>query len=1300
MDLRFGTTVAGYTLWHAGNMGTNSGLAADTLRGYTPDSSATANTLLLRDVSGNASVNVLTATDIQSTTVGLLDAGTAYYLDLISDSATALTSTRTLTFNVNNVNRSIALNGNIATAGDFTTSGAFALTLTATATTNFTLPAGTTTAIALSAYVNNAAAWTAAEPAHAGMIYYGPNTTAVPYSAYWQALFIGAGVDRVVILTSISQQETYQATKISGAWGSWQKGVKTFTMTDTSIYVDYWYKVGTISGGQSGRINLLFGGCAGYDAAMNIEGGLTFANFTLANNASTENLIGTLYTLTEQATIKGCKISRVGTDPYTWDLYLQLPSYMTLTSTAITSLGVSWIPFDGFATKSASAPTGTVYDKPIYNQMYLAAGEQTTNYLTKSSGGLYGKMIKTGIKDDGTTVTLDANRNLSLASGTGAFTQTHTGTITYPHDIGVSGAKTAAQSGLRVNNTSTSSTASIGKSAIEGFSTGVWAGASASNYAFYASATGGTNNYSYYAANGDVYLAANVNFTMASGAGIYSQTYTGTAEPFVISANSISGGSDVLSVSSSSTARANSSLVQITSTGTNSNTSATIFGYHASIGNTGSTVANGNIGAYLGVTGANVTNIGAKIDVSGGTTDNWGLYVTASKNYFSGQVSVGAGGGLKLLNPVARGSGNSFITYHDNGGEKAYVGFGGSTDLFHINNVAGNIGMQTAGGNVGIGTTTPDQKLDVVGVIQYGNDGASIGKLGYGTTGLITLEAGSTNTSIALLPSGTGNVGIGTSAPNTKLEVSSSGRLARFLGTGTDEYIEVNGGNDTAKYVRMGRNTTLGSFINADSDLHLFAGATNRMTIVGSTGNVGIGLTDPGTSKLYVSGRATVAATGNAAYGLVALGTGAAATADAIFIAGKNGLSNGFTVDWVDNTTKMKYVFYDGNVGIGVANPGAKLETNGSIIVNGSTYSAYGHIPKNDFDAQYGHTSQATAGASGYNTNIWGQQSGTGTNLNGGTIQLAAGAGTGTGSSTIVFKTYTPTTSGTATHPSSAIRATISSAGLTLPIGTVTSPTFTSTAPIGTAPLIVTSDTVVANLAAAYVGTTINDSTNAEVAIPVALDVAGRATSTALKINSAKLAANLSTGMLKATTLNLNSTAATTSTDGYLYKTTVASYVPAPTGETTALAFMGRFYATKVFNAVYNDIADFIQVEEDTPVEYGKAYVLNGKHYLAAKYAEKGLVGIASDTYGFGVGQKASGKQIAIAIGGFVLAHLDKKYDSGTPLTATKGGILTKANLFVRLFYPERILATFYKEEKEKMWHDIEVSSRHWVKVK
>ena len=60
---------------------------------------------------------------------------------------TANTGDQSLTLAVNNAARSIFLSGSLSLAGDFTTSGAFAMTLTATGTTSVTLPTSGTLAI-------------------------------------------------------------------------------------------------------------------------------------------------------------------------------------------------------------------------------------------------------------------------------------------------------------------------------------------------------------------------------------------------------------------------------------------------------------------------------------------------------------------------------------------------------------------------------------------------------------------------------------------------------------------------------------------------------------------------------------------------------------------------------------------------------------------------------------------------------------------------------------------------------------------------------------------------------------------------------------------------------------------------------------------------------------------------------------------------------------------------------------------------------------------------------------------------
>jgi hypothetical protein len=139
----------------------------------------------------------------------------------------------------------------------------------------------------------------------------------------------------------------------------------------------------------------------------------------------------------------------------------------------------------------------------------------------------------------------------------------------------------------------------------------------------------------------------------------------------------------------------------------------------------------------------------------------------------------------------------------------------------------------------------------------------------------------------------------------------------------------------------------------------------------------------------------------------------------------------------------------------------------------------------------------------------------------------------------------------------------------------------------------------------------------------------------------------------------------------------------------------------KVWGSVWNDYADFFEVEHDLTVEPGKVYVRHGNTVsLSKKRCEKGSIGIASDTFGFSVGQKnKKNREIPIAVAGIVLAVVDKLYDTGTALTSAPHGKLTAMNLLEKMFFPERIVGTFYKPESQSTWNGVAVNGRHWVKI-
>ena len=104
-------------------------------------------TLTTPDVNGGSSDSL--------TSFSVRDENVAYDLTIQSNDST-MSAGRTLNLDVNNASRTMSFGGNIVTGHNLTTSGAYALTLTQTATTNVTLPAtGTLATLAGSEILTN-----------------------------------------------------------------------------------------------------------------------------------------------------------------------------------------------------------------------------------------------------------------------------------------------------------------------------------------------------------------------------------------------------------------------------------------------------------------------------------------------------------------------------------------------------------------------------------------------------------------------------------------------------------------------------------------------------------------------------------------------------------------------------------------------------------------------------------------------------------------------------------------------------------------------------------------------------------------------------------------------------------------------------------------------------------------------------------------------------------------------------------------------------------------------------------------
>jgi len=270
----------------------------------------------------------------------------------------------------------------------------------------------------------------------------------------------------------------------------------------------------------------------------------------------------------------------------------------------------------------------------------------------------------------------------------------------------------------------------------------------------------------------------------------------------------------------------------------------------------------------------------------------------------------------------------------------------------------------TNAGNVGIGTTSPNAKLQVnsggsgnissfqssatavgeyagitlhtqtnSGADWYGSEIRSINtqgtpsflnpRLGFFTQDDNTYLPANRTEKLSIL--GSGNVGIGTTSPARKLEVfnSSSSMISQFRsGSGTSSFICFANTGSTADQVRIG---------SISSNLVLSTNYTEKMRI-DSSGNVGIGTTNPNYELVVRDGsdnswaQVITGGTNKNAGSIYTNDAGSwtvgirGADSDKFYIGSQIGLSAAeFAIDT------------SGNVGIGTTSPSTKLEVAGAV---------------------------------------------------------------------------------------------------------------------------------------------------------------------------------------------------------------------------------------------------------------------------------------------------------------------------------------------------------------------------------
>lgn len=130
------------------------------------------------------------------------------------------------------------------------------------------------------------------------------------------------------------------------------------------------------------------------------------------------------------------------------------------------------------------------------------------------------------------------------------------------------------------------------------------------------------------------------------------------------------------------------------------------------------------------------------------------------------------------------------------------------------------------------------------------------------------------------------------------------------------------------------------------------------------------------------------------------------------------------------------------------------------------------------------------------------------------------------------------------------------------------------------------------------------------------------------------------------------------------------------------LTYNGNFQAHRVYNAVWMDLAECWYKDDNYTFEYGMT-VVQTKNGLkpSTKRAEKGTVGILSNTYGYLLGAKdfdeedfTNSESLPVAISGRVEAKYEGKLEIGDEVVSTKKATLIRANFIEKIIKRDRII--------------------------
>ncbi len=389
----------------------------------------------------------------------------------------------------------------------------------------------------------------------------------------------------------------------------------------------------------------------------------------------------------------------------------------------------------------------------------------------------------------------------------------------------------------------------------------------------------------------------------------------------------LASGENSIAMGENTTACGNSSTAMGENT-TASGDYSTAMGYYTEASGLYSTA----MGAGTSASGAYSTAMGYSTDASGEKSTAMGYYALASGNT---STAMGLGSRAQSYSSTAIGRyniGGGASTSWVNTDPIFEIGIG--SDAYNRANAV----TVLKNGNVGIGTNTPTEKLEVVGAVKIGAytlpsvDGSNGQRLTTDGSGNVSWSTSSGSgywtANGGNIYRSTGNVGIGTDNPQRNLHISSSGDVSLWLEADTDNSVETDQPELIFSQDGGAAKTYLGYFFGGNAfsiiqsfndDIQFFTDSTFRMAIK-ADGKVGIGTSNPSKS-LEVTGEVKI--------GAYTLPSTDGSNGQQLTTDGNGNVSWSATANhWSENGGSVYRS--TGNVGIGTSNPGAKLEIAGT----------------------------------------------------------------------------------------------------------------------------------------------------------------------------------------------------------------------------------------------------------------------------------------------------------------------------------------------------------------------------------